>query len=835
MGSVTSNPRYQEFLKALGDNSSNPIPGFLRTIADYEREFVIYDNGWRGWSYSYGELARIAENIAERLLSQGVQKGDRVIICSENRPGYVAALWGCMLAGIIIVPIELQSSPALIGRIVGQVNPRAFLLGERAPTLEMESHILTLRLSEIENTDRASVVLPSNNNRDDVAELIFTSGTTADPKGVIMTNRNLAACIRPIESQLAPYRKYLRFFTPLRILNLLPMSHLFGQVMTLFVIPLLPASVMFLDSTNPEEIARQIAKRKICALIAVPRVLEVLRTYIIHRFPSAQDVQADHVGWKKRWWKHRAIHRFFGWRFCCVVVGGAPLPAELEQFWSNLGFVVAQGYGLTETAPIVSFNHPFHPRRGTVGKPIAGIDIKLSPEGEILVRGDSVTPGYYQLPHETTEAFEDGWLHTGDLGEIDSNGDLIIRGRKKDLIVSPDGLKVFPDDVERVLNKIEGVTESAVVNKQGVHAVLVLAPGADGEDIIQNANQHLESHQKIRSFSKWLHGPLPRTESTQKLRRQEVLKDILTDRMPQTTSDDGSISALVARYAPGRTITADTTLEDLGLGSLDRVELMLEMESRLSIPVEDGALLPTTRVSELAQPSTITTPILEPRYNRYWLARLARRAILPAIIFPLTRMFARVTVSGQRNLEAIKTPVIFAANHQSYIDVAIILMSLPARWRYCIAPAMWKEYFDAHFFPDRYSLPARIRKSIAYALTTTLFNAFPMSQVETGTLQTLRYVGELAEDGWSILIFPEGERTLTGDIKPFAPGFAMIAARTGLPLVPIRIIGADQVWHRDSRVLHPGKVEVRIGSPITLKGNDYKSLAKQAEKAVRQL
>ena len=163
--------------------------------------------------------------------------------------------------------------------------------------------------------------------------------------------------------------------------------------------------------------------------------------------------------WVRRWWRYRRIHRMFGFKFWAMVVGAAPLDPDLEAFWGRLGFVVVQGYGLTETAPIVTLNHPLRAARGAVGKPIAGVEVRIAEDGEILVRGENVTRGYFNAPEETRAAFKDGWFHTGDIGELDAKGQLHIRGRKKEMIVTPEGLNVFPEDVERVLNEQPGVTD----------------------------------------------------------------------------------------------------------------------------------------------------------------------------------------------------------------------------------------------------------------------------------------------------------------------------------------------------------------------------------------
>ena len=308
-----------------------------------------------------------------------------------------------------------------------------------------------------------------------MAEIIFTSGATAEPKGVVITHRNILANIVPVEREVVKHRKWSRPFAPIRFLNLLPLSHMFGQAMATFIPPMLPGIVVFMRGYNPGEITAQIKKRRISVLVSVPKILDVLREHVLRVVPHP-DVPGPKQHFLRRWWRYRAIHRLFGWKFWAFVVGAAPLDSDLEAVWSELGFVVIQGYGLTETAPIVSLNHPFSTKKGSVGKAIAGVEVKIAPDGEILVRGDNVTRGYFNAEEETSRAFEDGWFHTGDIGEIADDGQIYIRGRKKEMIVTPEGLNVFPEDVERVLTRAAGVRDAAVVGarigtEERVHAV----------------------------------------------------------------------------------------------------------------------------------------------------------------------------------------------------------------------------------------------------------------------------------------------------------------------------------------------------------------------------
>ena len=482
----------------------------FREFSESRAVFVEYDNGYRSWKYTYAQLGLAARRFAVLLGEHNIRKGDKVVFWSENRPEWVAAFWGCVLAGIIVVPIDYRSSPQFLRRVQETVEACLILIGEEVRLPPWERQPPVWRLSDLEWPGSDSEVPSVSIEKDDIAEIVFTSGATGIPKGVLITHRNILANIASPEQIISKYRKWFRPLFPVRFLSLVPLSHMFGQVFTLFILPLIPGVAVFMRGYSPYEILRQIRTRRVSVVVAVPKILEMLRKQIVRRFPETADRSPSPSHWMLRWWRYRRVHSTFGWKFWAFIVGAAPLAAELEMFWAQLGFAVIQGYGLTETAPIVAFNSPFDIMPGTVGKPIAGIEVKLAPDGEILVRGESVTPGYYRAPAETAAAFESGWFHTGDIGNFDGAGNLTIRGRKKETIVTPEGLNVFPEDVENVLNDIPGVRESAVVGKDRVHAVLVLEKGSNPDEIVRLANLKLGDYQKIRSFSTWRGDRLPR-------------------------------------------------------------------------------------------------------------------------------------------------------------------------------------------------------------------------------------------------------------------------------------------------------------------------------------
>ncbi len=828
---------------------------FFDDLASHDREFLVYDDGYRTWSLSYREAVTAARGFAGRLRTAGIAKGQSIVIWSENRPEWIVAFWGCLLEGVVLVPIDYRTSAAFLEKVAAIVTARAILVGDAVAAESMPGPTPVWSLSELRQP-AASPATAANTTltADDTAEIIFTSGATAEPKGVVITHRNILANIVPIEREVAKYRRYAKPFLPIRFLNLLPLSHMFGQAMATFVPPMLPGLVVFTRSYAPDDIVRQIHDRRVSVLVCVPKMLEVLRDHVVRVAPETAEPPPK-MHWTARWWRYRRVHRMFGFKFWAIVVGAAPLDPELEAFWGRLGFVVVQGYGLTETAPIVTLNHPFHAARGAVGKPIAGVEIRIADDGEILVRGENVTRGYFNAPEETQAAFRDGWFHTGDVGELDDKGQLRIRGRKKEMIVTAEGLNVFPEDVEHALLAQRGVRDAAVIGavapgsrSERVHAVVVLDAGADLDAIVRDANATLADHQKIRGAAVWPGEELPRTEGTRKLKRREMKAWVAGSHQGRAAAAGDttrSVAAVLARFAPGRTVAAATTVDELGLTSLERVELMMALEETFQVTVDENRfsaartvadLEALTRPIEAAGPAVLaTTEAIDfPSWNRSLPARALRRASLPTWILPLGRFFARVEVRGLEHLDDVSGPVIFAANHQSHLDTPVILDSLPPRWRYRVAPAMAKEFFKAHFFPEQATRSAYLKNSANYYLASLFFNAFPLPQRESGTRQTLRYIGELIGEGFSVLIFPEGRRT-DGAIAPFQPGVAMIASRLEVPVVPVRVEGLDRILHHSWRFPTRGRATVTFGPAMLLKGHDYKALAAQVEGAVRGL
>ncbi len=865
-----------------------------------DRPFLVYDGGYRAHTWSYDDIRHAAGRFARKLERAGVTPGANILLWGENRAEWVVAFWGCLLARAVAVPIEVRASSDLVARVARIVSARIIVAGRdlSVPRLDgLERWDLDVLLdadipaaapagAHADPGNHGGVALPEGVSGNDLAEIIFTSGATAEPKGVRITHANVLANIVPVEREILKYRRYGRPFFPLRFLNLLPLSHMFGQAMATFIPPMLEGVTVFMRGYNPADIVRQIRTRRVSVLVSVPKILEVLRDYVTHVMPetAAPLDRPEHVA--RRWWRYRRVHRMFGFKCWAFIVGAAPLDPEVEAFWSRLGFLVIQGYGLTETAPIVTLNHPFHARRGSVGTPIGGVDVKIADDGEILVRGANVTTGYYNAPEATARAFRDGWFHTGDIGAIDAEGRLSVRGRKKEMIVTPDGLNVFPDDVERALRAQAPVLDAGVVGggppgSEQVHAVLVLEPHADVDAVVRDANALLEDHQRIRSFSIWPDAALPRTEGTQKLKRG-ALKRWVEDAARSDDSRTGGggskaadvVAEVVAHFAHGRRVTGATTLEELGLSSIERIELMLALERRFNTTVDETAFAALSTVDDLralvgndqaariggrggeggARPSASVSPedtpsaapgagttsggsdgaLIFPNWSQLGTVRLFRRLAQSFFLLPLTRCFAWTRVEGLEHLAPTEDPVLYAANHQSLMDGPVILAALPAGRRR-VATAAAREWFAPHFHPERFSRGERFRTSLAYFLGVLCFDIAPLPQRTAGAREAMRHLGTLLGQGSSVLIFPEGRRNVTGHIDTFQPGVGMLASRLQVPVVPVRIDGIDRVLPVGARWARPGPVRVAFGAPLRFAGDDFDVIARRIEEAVNNL
>src|SRR5262249_16558495 len=646
--------------------------------------------------------------------------------------------------------------------------------------------------------------------------------------------------------------RYERIFHPLRFLNLLPLSHVFGQFMGIFVPPLIGATVLFLESIKPSEIVGTIREERVSVLITVPRLLGSMREMLEAQLRAAlgdaelhkqfEGAGAEHFGW--RWWRFRRIHSRFGWKFWAIISGGATLDQDDEEFWRRLGFAVIQGYGLTESTSLVSLNHPFKLGRGSIGKALPGRDIRLDDSGEILVRGDSIAKTYW-VNGQPIAVSEGEWFRTGDLGALDEAGNLYFKGRKKNVIVTAEGMNVYPEDLEAALRAQPGIRDCMVIGvERGGNAepcaVVVVSDGSESASrAVADANSKLGAHQQIRRWIVWPDSDFPRT-STQKP-RQDLIAAYISAQLAGSTNGNVPRSAVQAAIAGlGR---SDLELDDdLNLSSIDRVDLLTALEQRYQVELDESEFSEASSVADIERilHQASGTPRESrhhfPRWAQHLVVRWIRTVVYYLFTWPATLLMAKPTVIGGERLQGLEGPILFISNHVTYIDPGLLMFAMPARYRQRLAIAMQGEMLTAMRKPPReMNLFQRAIEILSYWLVTALFDVFPLPQ-RSGFRESFAFAGESGDRGYSVLVFPEGRRTTDGAMSRFRAGIGILAQSLKIPVVPMRIDGLFPLKQQDRSFAKHGEIKIIVGTPVQVQpGTDEEEFARKLEEIVRSI
>jgi long-chain acyl-CoA synthetase len=801
-----------------------------------EQTAVAHWRGVRLSRWSYARLASSAFRFARELESRGIGAGDRVLFWGENSPEWIACFYGCLLRGAVVVPIDLKSAPDFVARVQQQVSAKLLLSDEPQSQLDIP-RVAFNGLSDLigRHSDQP---YPTNNIKpDDLVQIVFTSGTTAEPKGVCLTHRNILTNIAPIEKEFNRYRRWERLVHPLRFLCLVPLSHVFGQLMGIFITQLLGGEVYFSDSYKPSQIITAVNKQRINVVVTVPRILETLREKLRAEVTDEQISAAKGRHFLQNWWTFRNVHRQFGWRLWAFITGGATLESDTENFWRRLGYAVIQGYGMTETASLTSLSHPFRMRHGSIGKPVAGQEVKLSEDGEILVRGENVAAGYWKGNGQSlTESLTDehGWIHTGDIGEFGADGNIYFRGRSKETIVTAAGLKIYPSDLEAALDHQPEIKASAVIplaGTKGTEALAVLIPRDGGVDLnaaVQRANDSLAEFQRIRHWIEWPKSDFPRTPGTRKIIKGQIAQAVKTTisepaRAGETAAEGVAPLSLpvisrVTHVEPAALSASANLSDDLKLDSLGRVELLSALEDQYQIELDEAAITEATTIADIerivsrGKSEAIAYPY--PGWAMRAPVTWIRFVVYHTFLLPLTLIMCRVRAIGVDRFAKVKPPVLFISNHVTDVDAALILSALPWRWRYRMAIAMAGEVLrDWRYPPETLGWFSRVKAKVKYSLGAALFNVFSIPR-QSGFRQSFAYAGEAVDRGFSILIFPEGTETSDGQLQPFKAGIGLLASELKVPVVPIMLRGLFEVKQRRQRFVKPGTVSVTFGDPI---------------------
>ena len=680
--------------------------------------------------------------------------------------------------------------------------------------------------------------------------ILYSSGTTREPTGVILTHRNLVSQLHAFD-----HWRWVTRWLPCRMLVLSPLSHVQGLLMGLCVPLALGVSALYSESVDPAHVIRTIRQNRITLLLAVPRVQRLLAR-ALQAAPSGREGRP--LGEHARairffpWRRHLlflATHAQLGYSFWVLLVGGAPLPPEDERFWYECGYVLVQGYGLTETTALVTLkiNHPFGARPGSIGSPLAHHEVRIGDDGEVLVRGPSVS--HRVFGDAAGSAPPDGFLRTGDLATRDARGQLYLIGRKKDVIVTGEGLNVHPGDVEAALERVPGVREAVVVGlaRGGiteVHAALLLAPEAAAERVIADANRTLESHQHVRGWTLWPDRDFPRA-GLLKVRRDEVARRMQALQVAdpagaapdpgrhslaeiRATGDPHQRVRLLVRYLsePHERAAGDdavSVIDELGLSSLDTAELVTFLERELSRPLDWLAITPTTTVAQLrvmaraAPPARASRrlPTRQPAWSRGLLGRCVRRVSQPLLIGAWARTTTRLTVEWTPGASVPDGPcIVAAAPHFHWLDSFVVYAALPRRARRRLVTVANLDFSE--FFSPRpgVSGPTRLLVGLVYYLCWPLAFSFVVLPGFGDTRAGLHDLSELVDAGDSPIAIPDLRISSRRGWDRGGGWIAVMAREAGLPIVPVWMEGNDDL--RLSPFGPRTRVRVRVGPVVRI-------------------
>ncbi len=814
------------------------------------KDALIIKPGFRTRAWTYADLADVVPRAARHLADAGIARGDRVLTFGVNRPEYGIAMLAALRAGAVLVPLDVNSTEDFVAKIARRTRASAVLVTEQTRARAAALGIPVHEMETLPDRARGREPLPKADiGPEDLAEVVFTSGTTGDPKGTMLTHRNI------LSNAIAATRIF-PIGPKQRLLSFIPLSHMFEQTAGFWCVLAAGASVVYPTSRQPSVIRRTFRERRVTMILITPAAVRSLFIAIERRAESQGRGAlfarlrrlARRLPLPLRRVLFTSVHRQLGGRFRTIVSGGAPLDPALGYAWRELGVEVLQGYGLTETSPALTFNRLDRNRFGSAGVPVPGVEVRIEEDGEVVARGPNVFKGYWENEEATAAALEGGWFHTGDLGTIDADGFLWLHGRKKDMIALPDGLKVYPEDVENVLAADPRIAALATPQRPTLAVVVGLErprgsdPGPAGEAgvettqvhavflepkdreaaaaIVRDANAKLSGSQRIRGFTIWPDDEFP-TTPTQKVKKREVIARILamgTEAPPRAAAASvrelAEVERLVAQVAnaPAEGVLPSARLSaDVGLDSLGRVDLLGVIEEELGVYIDDAALAPDATVADLER-MVAEARDARPEAGIFgWplspFVRSLGLILQQVLLWPLVRVFYSVRVSGRERLRDLRGPVLFVPNHCLHWDNGIILTSIPLSWRWRLAVAAAAD----DIFGNR----------LRGLVSAILANTFPLAR-EGAIRRSLELLGARLDRRFSVLIYPEGKLTLGGPTQPFKSGTGLIAVEGGTPVVPMRLkIGNVSILDHLDRTWEPfrangwrGKVEVVFGEPL---------------------
>ncbi len=799
-------------------------------------------------SLTFNSWEESADSVSGCLSSLNIHDNSRIAVLSESRIEWPGIFRGILQSGHTAVCLDPLSSIEEIRYILEHTEAPVLLIPDEYYTKfeylgeKIDSLLHCIRFSDAANSAAAETDYPVI-SAGHPAIIIYTSGTMGSQKGVVLSHKNILSNIR------AGF-KAIDFEENFTVLNLLPLSHMFGLTAGLFIPLYNGAKVVFTESLKSDIITKTIQQSKPDAIAAVPLMLKLFyrkitegiekKGLLTHRFFSISrsiSVFMNHLRLPVPRALFSGIHRLFGKNLKFIVSGGGPLDPEIETFFSTIGMPILNGYGLTETSPIVSVQRQSAYVPGSVGKPVDGVEVKLNGSDELLVRGPNLMAGYYKDSETTSSVLQNGWFNTGDIAELGKDGSIFLKGRGKNVIVTEGGLNIFPEEIEGILSKSSIIREVCILGQSGASgetplAVIFPESSLSGEtqetlnaklkDELKELQKNIPSWKQVRDF-RITDRELPKT-TTRKIKRG-VLKEWVSRGIPEQSSAQkelyvdpftGNIIDVLGKWLSinPETIHPDSRLQnDLGIDSLMRIDLLsvLEQKTRIIIPEEEACWLET--ISDLSEKAASYRDHPPEQGNRFLESADTDNTsglISDSFFFRLTRgcayfayslwikIYFRLRIHGKEHIPA-DGAFILSANHTSLLDFPVLISSFPRRIRKRVTAPAAKDYFFRH--------------PVLAFFISCFFRAFPLERLGN-YIEGLKTCASILKTGSPVVLFPEGTRSLEGNLLPFKPGIGMLSSELNIPILPVYIDGAYRALRKGTWFPRPYTIRVTIGKPV---------------------
>ena len=821
----------------------------IKFVTDFNKEAVFYKDK----EYTYKDLIREAKYISKVL---GIEKGEKVVNFMENRPEFICSFFGIWNSKGVPINIDAGYTAEELEYILTDADPKVIMTSNKNLKVAEEAiklsgkNIRIINCDEIKSPEDFEVdeYVIYSPEPEDIGVLLYTSGTTGKPKGVVLTFDNLMSNVDAIIE--------IKMATPKdRLLALLPYHHVLPLSINLLMAIHIGTLVVLIDELSASAILGALQKYKITIVVGVPRLWEMIHKGLMEKIKSSKianllfelckkvkSVTLSKIVFKK-------VHQALGGNIRYLVSGGAKLDPNIMDDFKVLGIKVLEGYGLTETSPIIAFTRPDDVCIGTVGKTIPGVEVKIADDGELLVKGRNVLKEYYNKPEATKEAKdENGWFHTGDLGKIE-NGYITIIGRKKEMIVLSNGKNINPIDIENEIAKGSDLIKEIAVMEHNNHLLALVYPDFKlikersiinitetlKWDIIDSYNINAPAYRKILEI-KIVKDEFPKTKLG-KLRRF-MLKDILKNledggenahkerpEDPESKTREFQTLAQYIKEEKGENIYPDSHIEiDLGLDSLDIIQLNSFIEKTFGFKIKEEETVDLKVIKDICEyirknskeyhlekinwseilKESIDYPL--PSSNMIWLTKI--------FFAPILKFYLGLKIKGIEKLS--KEPRIIICNHESFIDAFAV-----------------QRLFKGDMLKNTYYFAIKKHFDKVGLRFMANHGNIILMDINENLKESLQISAEVLKEGKNLVIFPEGARTRDGKLQDFKKFFGILSKGLNIPVTVLGIDGAYESMPFGSIFPRPAKIKLEVLGEVNPSGLSVEEIVNNSKEIIR--